>query len=250
MKDRFSATPNPKTLGNPTQTLKYRQTCIQPTPLSRNHTLCGILPHNNQHPEIYDFRSTPMTAESPAISALAPKSPGWSIALSVILILVGIFAVLIPSVSGIGITLVFGWLMIISAITHFIFAFKTHTAGSLIWELLVGAVYLFTGVYLIFHPLDGLIALTLILAFYLLFEGIVEIILFFQMQPRHGAGWLLFDAIISLILAIMIWRSFPASSVWVIGTLVGFSMIFSGFSRLMLTLAAKRAFQLGGRPLV
>mgnify|MGYP001600163238 FL=1 len=127
-------------------------------------------------------------SSTPSLSAIAPKSPGWSIALSVILILAGIFAVIVPDISGIGITLVFGWLMIISAITHFIFAFKTHTTGSLLWELLVGAVYLFTGVYLILHPLSGLIALTLILAFYLLFEGIVEIILYFQMRPRHGAA--------------------------------------------------------------
>jgi uncharacterized membrane protein HdeD (DUF308 family) len=182
-----------------------------------------------------------MNTQATSFPTVAPKSLGWSIALSVILILAGIFAVTVPSVSGLGITLVFGWLMIVSAVTHFVFAFKTHTTGSVLWELLVGAVYLFTGVYLIMHPLSALIALTLILALYLFFEGIVEIVLYFQMRPRHGAGWLLFDAAITLILAIMIWRSFPASSVWVIGTLVGFSMIFSGFSRLMLSLAAKRA---------
>jgi len=175
------------------------------------------------------------------LSALAPKAIGWSIALSILLILAGLFAIMIPSVSGIAITLVFGWAMIVSGVTHFIFAFKTHTTGGLIWELLIGAVYLFTGVYLIMHPLDALFALTLILACYLFFEGIVEIIQFFQLRPRHGAGWLLIDALITLVLAVMIWRSWPASSIWVVGTLVGISMVFSGFSRLMLSLAAKRA---------
>jgi uncharacterized membrane protein HdeD (DUF308 family) len=180
--------------------------------------------------------STPST-----LSALAPKAINWSIALSILLIVAGLFALLIPFVSGIGITLFFGWAMIISGVTHFIFAFKTHTTGGRIWELLVGVVYAFTGVYLILHPLDALFALTLILACYLFFEGIVEIIQYFQIRPRHGAGWLLVDSVITLILAIMIWRSWPASSVWVVGTLVGISMIFSGFSRLMLSLAAKRA---------
>ncbi len=83
--------------------------------------------------------------------------------------------------------------------------------------------------------------LTLFLACYLFFEGIFEIVQYFQIRPRHGAGWLLFDAIVTLILAFMIWRAWPASSVWVIGTLIGISMIFSGISRLMLSLAAKRA---------
>jgi uncharacterized membrane protein HdeD (DUF308 family) len=184
-----------------------------------------------------------MSTTPSTLSALAPKAINWSIALSVLLIIAGFIAICIPSVSGVAITLIFGWLMIVSGVTHLIFAFKTHTTGGLIWEILIGAIYLITGVYLIFHPIAALFALTLILACYLFFEAIVEFIQFIQLRPRHGAGWLAVDGIITLILAIMIWRSWPASSVWVIGTLVGISMIFSGFSRLMLSLAAKRVLK-------
>ena len=181
-----------------------------------------------------------MSTAPSTLSALAPKAINWSIALSIFLIIAGFFALLLPLISGVAITLFFGWAMILSGITHFVFAFKTHTTGGRIWEILIGLIYLFTGFYLILHPLDALLALTLILACYLFFEAIVEFIQFFQLRPRHGAVWLLIDGIITLILAIMIWRSWPASSVWVIGTLVGISMIFSGFSRLMLSLTAKR----------
>jgi uncharacterized membrane protein HdeD (DUF308 family) len=184
-----------------------------------------------------------MSTVPSTLSALAPKAINWSIALSILLILAGLIAICIPSVSGIAITLIFGWLMILSGVTHLIFAFKTHTTGGLIWEILIGAIYLITGVYLILHPIEALFALTLILACYLFFEAIVEFIQYVQLRPRHGAGWLAVDGIITLILAIMIWRSWPASSVWVIGTLVGISMIFSGFSRLMLSLAAKRVLK-------
>lgn len=181
-----------------------------------------------------------MSTTPSTLSALVPKAVNWSIALSILLILAGLIAIVVPEISGLAITLIFGWLMIVSGITHFIFAFKTHTTGGRLWELLIGAVYVFTGVYLILHPVEALFALTLILACYLFFEAIVEFIQYFQLRPRHGAGWLILDGIITLVLAVMIWRSWPASSVWVIGTLVGISMIFSGFSRLMLSLAAKR----------
>ena len=181
-----------------------------------------------------------MSTTPATLSGLAPKAINWSIALSVLLIIAGIFAICIPGVSGLAVTLFFGWAMIVSGITHFIFAFKTHTTGGRIWEVIIGAVYLFTGFILLMHPLDSLLVLTLVLACYLFFEGIVEFINYFQLRPRHGVGWLLVDGIITLILAVMIWRSWPVSSVWVIGTLVGISMMFSGFSRLMLSLAAKR----------
>ena len=181
-----------------------------------------------------------MSSAPSTLANLAPKAINWSIALSVLLILAGLFAILIPSISGLALTLIFGWLLIVSGFTHLVFAFKTHTTGGVIWEVLLAIVYLVAGFYLIMHPLAGLLTLTLFLAWYLFFEGIFEIIQYFQIRPRHGAGWLLFDAIVTIILAIMIWRSWPSSSVWVIGTLVGISMLFSGFSRLMLALSAKK----------
>jgi uncharacterized membrane protein HdeD (DUF308 family) len=85
----------------------------------------------------------------------------------------------------------------------------------------------------------GLATLTLALAIYLFAEGVLELILSLRLRPMPGSGWLLFDAIITLILAVMIWRTWPSSTEWVVGTLVGISMLFSGVSRLMLSLAAR-----------
>lgn len=89
------------------------------------------------------------------------------------------------------------------------------------------------------HPVAGLASLTLALAIYLFAEGVLELILSFQLRPRHGSNWLLFDGIITLILGFMIWRTWPSSTEWVIGTLVGISILFSGITLLMLSLAAR-----------
>jgi len=75
---------------------------------------------------------------------------------------------------------------------------------------------------------------------YLFVEGIVEFVLSFQLRHRTGAGWLLVDGIITLVLSVLIWTTYPSSAAWVVGTLVGISMLFSGMSRLMLSLAARR----------
>jgi uncharacterized membrane protein HdeD (DUF308 family) len=60
-----------------------------------------------------------------------------------------------------------------------------------------------------------------------------------QIQPTRAWGWLLFDGILTLILALMIWKAWPAGSELVVAILVGISMLFSGISRLMLSLAAR-----------
>jgi uncharacterized membrane protein HdeD (DUF308 family) len=106
--------------------------------------------------------------------------------------------------------------------------------------VLLGILYIFVGAYLLFHPVAGLASLTLALAIYLFAEGVLELILWFRLRPLPGSGGLLFDGIITLILGVMIWRTWPWSTEWAIGTLVGISMLFSGTSRLMLSVAARR----------
>jgi uncharacterized membrane protein HdeD (DUF308 family) len=44
-----------------------------------------------------------------------------------------------------------------------------------------------------------------------------------------------------LVLAVAIWMTWPSNSQYVIGTLLGVSLIFSGASRLAVLLAARRA---------
>jgi uncharacterized membrane protein HdeD (DUF308 family) len=82
------------------------------------------------------------------------------------------------------------------------------------------------------------VTLTLVLAVFLTFEGILELVFYFQIEQRRQAGWVLFDGIVTLILGMLIWLHWPSSSIWVIGTLVGISLIFSGVARLMLSFAA------------
>jgi uncharacterized membrane protein HdeD (DUF308 family) len=49
------------------------------------------------------------------------------------------------------------------------------------------------------------------------------------------------DGIVTLLLGLMIYAQWPSSSVWAIGTLVGVSMIISGVTRVMMSLAVRSA---------
>ena len=181
-----------------------------------------------------------MSSPSSSLTSVANRGLGWTIFFSILLILAGFFTLLLPWVGGIGLTIFVGWALTLSGFFHLAYAWRAHGAGAKIWEILVGIVYIVAGFYMIVHPAAGLASLTLLLAFYLLFEGIFELVMYFKTRSIGGSGWILVDAVITLILAWMIWRHWPFSSVWAIGTLVGISMLFSGFSRLMMSLAAKR----------
>jgi uncharacterized membrane protein HdeD (DUF308 family) len=165
----------------------------------------------------------------------------WSIVWGVLLVLFGMLAIGSPFVAAVAVSAVVAWLIILAGVVHLILAFHAHGAGSLIWKLLVGLAYLFFGIYLIMHPLLGVASLTLVLASLFLIEGVLDIVLFFRMRPMRGSSWVLIDGIITVLLGLLIYIHWPSSSIWAIGTLVGVSMIISGITRVMLSLAARKA---------
>jgi uncharacterized membrane protein HdeD (DUF308 family) len=181
-----------------------------------------------------------MSTTTLASSTLLRKSLGWTIALSVVMIIAGILAIIMPPIAGIAVTVLFGWLLTFSGVAHLAYAWHTRGTGAILWELLLGAAYLFAGIYSLLHPLLSMVSLTLVLAIYLFVEAILEFILAVRLRPLAGSGWLFVDGIVTLILAIMIWLNWPSSSAWALGLLVGFSMLFSGMTRLMISLAARR----------
>jgi uncharacterized membrane protein HdeD (DUF308 family) len=170
----------------------------------------------------------------------ARKASGWSMVWGILMIICGILAIAMPLASSVGIVIVLAWLILFAGVWHLIFAFQSRSIGGFLWDVLLAIVYGVAGFYMLTHPLLGVVSLTLVLAIFFLVEGVVEIFFYFKIRGTANAGWVLFDGIVTLILGLFIWRRWPSSSVWVIGTLVGISLIFSGISRFMLSSAVRR----------
>ena len=166
-------------------------------------------------------------------------SVGWSIVLSVLMIIAGFLAIAMPLAAAIAVNIFVAWMLMFSGAAHLVFAWYGRHSHGFIWQILLGILYAFIGAYILINPALGLVSLALAIAAYLLLEGILEIVLAFQIKPSRAWGWLLFDGILTLVLALMIWKAWPAGSELVVAIIVGISMLFSGVSRLMLSLAAR-----------
>jgi uncharacterized membrane protein HdeD (DUF308 family) len=161
----------------------------------------------------------------------------------VLLIVLGMAAVGSPFLAAVAVNVAIAWLIVLAGAVHVILAFRAHGAGSMIWKLLVGIAYVCFGIYLILHPVLAVASLTLVLASLFLIEGVLDIVLFVKMRSVGGSTWVLLDGIITLLLGLMIYMQWPSSSAWAIGTLVGVSMIISGVTRVMMSLAVRKAAQ-------
>jgi len=171
---------------------------------------------------------------------LVRQASTLSILWGILLILCGLVAIGSPLMAAVAVNVVIAWLIVLAGVLHLVVAFYAHQAGSMVWKLLVGLAYIAFGVYLILRPDIGIASLTLALAILFLIEGVLNIALFFQMRSLGGSGWVLVDGIITLVLGLMIYLQWPASSAWAIGTLVGASMLVSGLSRVMISFSVRK----------
>ncbi len=168
------------------------------------------------------------------------KASGWSIVLGIVMILAGMLAIVSPLVAGVVAVYIVAWMAIINGAVQLVFGFRAHSGGKMILEILLGLLYIAAGVFILLHPAGGLLALTLVIAWFLLIYGIFALVLAFQLRPHKGWGWILFDAVLTILLGILIWRHWPVNSAWIVGVLLGISFISSGVSRLMLSMAVRK----------
>src|ERR1700730_12823125 len=94
------------------------------------------------------------------------ESVGWSIGISILMIVAGFLAITLPQAAGIAVNIFVGWMLVFSAVMHFVYAWQSRHGNRGIVELLLGLLYLGIGGYLLVNPIQGLVTLTLALAFY------------------------------------------------------------------------------------
>jgi uncharacterized membrane protein HdeD (DUF308 family) len=154
------------------------------------------------------------------------------------LIVVGLLAVLFPAVATVESAMVFGMLLVVGGALQVGAASFTKGWGGVLVNLVVGLLYMFAGLVFIDRPLMAAAELTLVLALFLFGTGLFRFISAAG-QRYTGWGWGLLNGVITLLLAVLIWRHWPGDGVWVIGTLVGIELLFGGWSLVMLGLAVR-----------
>ncbi len=154
-------------------------------------------------------------------------------------IILGSIAIIIPQVFTVGIALFLGWLLLISGIAQSIRAVSISSMPGFGLWLFIGVLQTGIGYFLIAHPAEGAMTLTLMLTVFFALEGMIKIYMAFMMRPLARWGWVFFSGITALVLAIIVWTGWPGTGLWVLGLLLGINMIFLGWSLLSISLHHK-----------
>jgi len=180
------------------------------------------------------------------LGAIWPESIGrhWSLYLieGIVLIVLGVAAVVVPVVASLAVALFLGWLFLIGGIVGAYTTLVNRHAPGFWWSLVSALVTIIAGLVLVSWPIGGAISITLVLAVYLMAEGIASVM--FAMRHRgsmhSGANWMIFNGVLDIALALVIIWLLPVGALWALGIFLGIDFLFGGAALIAMALEARR----------
>jgi uncharacterized membrane protein HdeD (DUF308 family) len=159
----------------------------------------------------------------------------------IVLLILGLLAILVPQVASLAVTILLGWLFLISGVLGLVTSFWARGAPGFWWSLLSAVLTIVVGALLLGWPIAGVLSLTYLLIAFFFIEGVVSIM--FAIEHRReltdGWVWMLLSGIITLLLGVIILAGLPGTAAWALGLLVGIDMVFGGSALVAIALAAR-----------
>lgn len=169
------------------------------------------------------------------------KYAGWLKFEAILFIVLGALAIILPGVFSLGLSLFIGWLFLVGGVIATIGALQTLRARGSLWRLASGILTAIAGVLIITKPLEGVLILTMLIAIFYGVDGLFKIIYGLQASGTPGAGITIINGILGLMIAGIVYSSWPESADWFLGLIIGINMLIGGVTLLRILSAVKNA---------
>jgi uncharacterized membrane protein HdeD (DUF308 family) len=150
----------------------------------------------------------------------------------------GVFSIIAPAVTSFTLSFLLGFLFILGSVISGYHVKQSYNKSWLAWFKPV--ILFIIGVLIFRHPITGVAAIGLILMIYFFFDGFASIFFALEFRPITGWFWMFLNGIISIVIALIFLFGWPISSVWLIGLLVGISLLSDGIALIMLGLSVPK----------
>jgi uncharacterized membrane protein HdeD (DUF308 family) len=151
-----------------------------------------------------------------AAAALLKQDRGWFRALGVSWIVLGVLSILVPMAAGLTVELIVALFLLLGGVAHGLHAFRVRpwpgAALALVWALL----NVLAGAVLLARPAAGVLTLTVVLAAFLLAEGVAKSILAFRIRPDPSWRGFLLSGGLGVALGLLLWTGLPGTAGWAI----------------------------------
>jgi uncharacterized membrane protein HdeD (DUF308 family) len=167
-------------------------------------------------------------------------SRGWSIALGIAMIILGLVAISDQIVATAMVATFIGIILLLGCSLSLIKVFTIHGWRSHFWYAIVAVAYGVAGYVFLGRPFVAAVVFTLVLGWTILISGLFRVFLAFRLRHHQGAVWILFSSIVSIILGALIISQWPGTGLYILGLFLGIELVFAGAAWLGLGLATQK----------
>ena len=164
---------------------------------------------------------------------------GWLLALGILFVVLGFIGLGMV----VGLTLVsvlfIGVLLIIAGASQIVDTFKSKQWRAAVWHTLIAILYLIGGGFVIYDPILASTLITALIAWILIFIGIIRLLMANVLREDRGWGWLVFAGLMAIILGVLILLQWPYSGMWVLGLFIAIEMLVNGWAYIFIAIAAR-----------
>lgn len=183
-----------------------------------------------------------MTSYDNGLSTITdlPVPPTWvRVLLGIVMIGAGVLVLGDVVVASLLSAKFIGLMAIVAGGFEIVHAFWTKGWGSLVWHLLLGALYVAFGFTMVSQPAAGALVLTFVLGLIILASGVVRI--FLALRRWEELSWMmLISGAFGVAAGFIILSGWPITGLWVLGLLLGVDLIVHGVAWLTYGLLQRR----------
>jgi uncharacterized membrane protein HdeD (DUF308 family) len=160
----------------------------------------------------------------------------------VVLMAFGAVALILPELAIVAVNLLLGWLFLGAGALGLATTMMARHAPGYRWAVASAVASIVAGLFLTVWPLRGFYAVTLALAAFLVFDGLIMIL--FGIDHRRQLSkrwrWLVINGIIDLFLApLILLVTFVAAAIWLLPEVIGIDLLLGGWSLVAVATAAR-----------
>lgn len=149
--------------------------------------------------------------------------------IGILLFVFGMSAILLPYVVSVATGVLIGCLLLISGLVGAGFAWQARTAAHFNWRLSGAVAAALGGIALMVFPSVGALTLTLLIGVYFVFSGANKTAVALNLSRRSAGRWLLLSGLLDLLLGLFIVLNWTAVAAWILGLMVGVSLMLHGW---------------------
>ena len=161
------------------------------------------------------------------------------------LLILGLIAVAVPPLTTLAVTILFGWLFVVSGAIGLFTTFWMRGVPGFRWSLASAVLAILAAIWLLARPIAGPLTLTAALILFFLIEGISSVMFAIDHRRELSGQWefMLLSGLVDLVLCVMAATGLPSTAIWALGLLVGVNMVFGGVALIAMALHARSEAQ-------